>query len=155
MRTMSVTGQRMVGIPVVLLHEGEGLILTVETRNGWIYRGYCEKTKDNFNMKMVQVVATDDNGNQYHMSEVLLRGSTIRYVIFPDILRYSPMFKRVELRKKGIVVAGGLGRGRQQAIAKKGMCARKNTCCHFFSFCRDPQLLVLFIYYTVQYKKEQ
>lgn len=117
---MAVTGQRMIGIPIVLLHEGEGLILTVETRAGWTYRGYCDVTKDNFNMKLVQVLATDDQGRQYHMAQVCLRGSMIRYVIFPDILRYSPMFKRVELRKKGVVVAGGLGRGRQQAIAAKG-----------------------------------
>ena len=31
---MSVTGKRGVGVPLILMHDGEGTIVTVECKNG-------------------------------------------------------------------------------------------------------------------------
>lgn len=47
---MSVTGKSGVGIPIILLHDGEGTIVTVELKNGEMYRGYLEDSEDNMNM---------------------------------------------------------------------------------------------------------
>ena len=44
---MSVTGKRGVGVPVILMHDGEGTIVTVETKNGDLYRGFLDETEDN------------------------------------------------------------------------------------------------------------
>ena len=46
---MSVTGKRGVGIPLILLHDAEGGIVTVELKNGCIYRGLLDEAQDNMN----------------------------------------------------------------------------------------------------------
>ena len=46
---MSVTGKRGVGVPVILMHDGEGTIVTVECKNGDTYRGFLDETEDNMN----------------------------------------------------------------------------------------------------------
>ena len=46
---MSVSGKQGVGIPIILLHDGEGSIVTVELKNGEMYRGFLEDSEDNMN----------------------------------------------------------------------------------------------------------
>ena len=46
---MSVTGKRGVGIPIILMHDAEGTIVTVEMQNGDTYRGFLDETEDNMN----------------------------------------------------------------------------------------------------------
>ena len=117
---MSLRGNRGVGIPVVLMHEGEGLVVTVETKTGHAYRGMMETAEDNMNTSLQDVMMTDPKGRVAKMERVFIRGSQIVLVVFPDLLGQAPMFKRVALAAKGITVAGGLGRGRQAAIGAKG-----------------------------------
>ena len=122
---MAVRGHRDgVGIPVVLMHEGEGLIVTVETKTGYSYRGYMESAEDNMNASLKDVTATGPRGKVSHMERVFIRGSQIVFVVFPDLLGEAPMFRRVALAARGITVAGGLGRGRQAAIGARGASAR-------------------------------
>jgi hypothetical protein len=47
--SMSVTGKCGVGIPIILLHDAEGAIVTVELKNGEMYRGYLDEAEDNMN----------------------------------------------------------------------------------------------------------
>lgn len=49
---MSVSGKRGVGIPVIVLHDAEGGIITVELKNGDTYRGLLEEAADNMNFTM-------------------------------------------------------------------------------------------------------
>ena len=49
---MSVSGKRGVGIPVIVLHDAEGGIITVELKNGDTYRGMLEEAADNMNFTM-------------------------------------------------------------------------------------------------------
>jgi small nuclear ribonucleoprotein D3 len=46
---VSVTGKRGVGIPVILLHDAEGGIVTVQLKNGGTYRGMLDESQDNMN----------------------------------------------------------------------------------------------------------
>lgn len=46
---MSVSGKRGVGIPVILLHDAEGGVITIEMKNGSIVRGLLEESQDNMN----------------------------------------------------------------------------------------------------------
>jgi small nuclear ribonucleoprotein D3 len=46
---VSVTGKRGAGIPVILLHDATGGIVTVELKNGCVYKGTLEDTQDNMN----------------------------------------------------------------------------------------------------------
>ncbi|RYH20950.1 hypothetical protein EON65_21935 [archaeon] len=47
---MSVTGKRGAGIPIVLLHDSIGGVITVEMKNGCLYRGTLDDCQDNMNM---------------------------------------------------------------------------------------------------------
>jgi small nuclear ribonucleoprotein D3 len=49
---MSVAGKRGVGIPVILLHDAEGGIVTIELKNGYTYRGILDEAQDNMNCTM-------------------------------------------------------------------------------------------------------
>lgn len=49
---VSVSGKRGVGIPVILLHDAEGGIITIEMKDGSMYRGLLEEAQDNMNLTM-------------------------------------------------------------------------------------------------------
>ncbi|POM64681.1 Sm-like ribonucleo protein [Phytophthora palmivora] len=139
---MAVTGKRGVGIPTILLHDGEGTIVSIEMKTGETYRGLLDETEDNMNCVMKDAVRTDINGNTTQVEQVYLRGSQILFIVFPDIyplqlgvdalvectLKHAPMFKRVKMWKKhkGAIptlgqggVGGGAPRGQAAAIIRK------------------------------------
>lgn len=49
---MSVSGKKGVGIPIILLHDAEGGIVTIELKDGSTYRGTLEDAQDNMNCLM-------------------------------------------------------------------------------------------------------
>ena len=59
---MSVTGKRGVGVPLILMHDGEGTIVTVECKNGDTYRGFLDETEDNMNCILKDATRTDARG---------------------------------------------------------------------------------------------
>ena len=117
---MSLRGQKGVGIPTVLLHEGEGLIVTVETRAGYSYRGTVETVEDSMNLGLRSVTVVAPDGAESTLDRVFIRGGQVLFVVFPDVLRLAPMFERLRKAAAGLSTAGGLGRGRQAAIEAKG-----------------------------------
>ena len=46
---MSVTGKRGAGIPIVLLHDATGGTISIELKNGCVYRGLLDDVQDNMN----------------------------------------------------------------------------------------------------------
>jgi small nuclear ribonucleoprotein D3 len=46
---MAVTGKRGIGIPIILLHDAEGGVVTIELKNGCTYRGTLDDAQDNMN----------------------------------------------------------------------------------------------------------
>eukprot|EP00941_MAST-03F_sp_MAST-3F-sp1_P003812 g3812.t1 len=120
---MSFTGRRTIGLPTVLLHEGEAHVITVELKNGNTYRGLLEESEDNWNMLLSSVELTRGDGRQAKLTHIYLRGEHIRFVCLPPMLHNAPMFKRIfELKKSGkqplgfgrgrfVGATGGLGRG--------------------------------------------
>lgn len=81
-----------VGIPIKLLHEAEGHIITVEMDSGEIYRGQMIEAEDNMNIVLQNVTFTDVSGQVSKLEHVYARGSKVRFVILPDMLRNAPMF---------------------------------------------------------------
>lgn len=82
---MAVTGKRGVGIPTILLHDGEGTIVSIELKSGETYRGFLDETEDNMNCVLKDAVRTELNGSTTHVEQVYLRGSHIMFIVFPDI----------------------------------------------------------------------
>jgi len=107
-----------VGIPVKLLHEAEGHTLTVELKSGEAYRGELHEAEDNWNCQLKNITATAKDGRISHLEHIFIRGSRIRFVIIPDMLKNAPMFKRIDPKMKMKNVPMGVG-GRGRAVAAR------------------------------------
>ncbi|PNY28895.1 Small nuclear ribonucleoprotein Sm D3 [Tolypocladium capitatum] len=113
-----------IGVPIKLLHEAQGHIVTVEMTNGNAYRGklldgklplpatylplLCPVSEDNMNVQLKDITVTARDGRVSHLDQVYIRGSHIRFFIIPDMLRNAPMFRARNVRGRGV----GLARGR-------------------------------------------
>lgn len=103
-----------IGIPIKLLHESQGHIVTVELTNGQVYRGKLIEAEDNCNAQLRDVTMTARDGRVSHLENVYIRGSHVRFFVVPEMLRNAPMFRNNRaLRARGAAAAGrGRGRGR-------------------------------------------
>ncbi|KAK6620593.1 small nuclear ribonucleoprotein Sm D3 [Polyplax serrata] len=99
-----------IGVPIKVLHEAEGHIVTCETITGEVYRGKLIEAEDNMNCQMTTCSVTYRDGKVAQLENVYIRGSKIRFLILPDMLKNAPMFKRVQ---KG---SGGAGRGKSAIL---------------------------------------
>ncbi|CAM9174694.1 unnamed protein product, partial [Choristocarpus tenellus] len=111
-----------VGVPIKLLHEGEGHGVTVELKNGEVYRGHLDEAEDTMNCFMTGVTMTGRDGRVSKLEQVYLRGSHVKLIVLPDVLKNAPVFKPVQKMKKKDE-ASGKGTG----SFKKGKKAGKST----------------------------
>mmetsp|Transcript_13526 Transcript_13526/g.15409 ORF Transcript_13526/g.15409 Transcript_13526/m.15409 type:complete len:119 (+) Transcript_13526:334-690(+) len=110
-------------IPIRLLYEGVKQVITVELKNGDRYRGELSGAEDNMSIQMSSVTHTAKDGRVRKLEQIYLRGNNIRLFVLPEVLRQSPLFKKVAAVKKKYdknlemaqAAAGrGRGRGRRQ-----------------------------------------
>ncbi|KAK7692369.1 hypothetical protein QCA50_003994 [Cerrena zonata] len=108
------------GIPVKLLHESLGHIVTVELKTGQLYRGKLAEAEDNLNISLKDITVTQRDGRISQLDQVYIRGSMVRFFIVPDMLQNAPMFKRVgpnAMKGRGI----GTARGRATIMRANGL----------------------------------
>ena len=98
-----------VGVPIKLLYEAEGMKVTVELKSGEIYRGELLNAEDTMNMTLKDVVRTARNGQVSKIPTVYLRGSGVRFIALPDLLRNAPAFKKVASMKASMEAERGSG----------------------------------------------
>ncbi|RDY01085.1 Small nuclear ribonucleoprotein SmD3b, partial [Mucuna pruriens] len=91
---------RSLGIPVKLLHEASGHVVTVELKSGEFYRGSMIECEDNWNCQLESITYTAKN---------------------------APMFKRLDARIKGKGASLGVGRGRAVAMRAKAQAAGRGA----------------------------
>lgn len=103
-----------IGVPIKVLHEAEGHIVTCETSTGEVYRGKLIEAEDNMNCQMSNITVTYRDGRVTQLENVYIRGSKIRFLILPDMLKNAPMFKKVQGR------GGGAGRGKSAILRAQG-----------------------------------
>ena len=103
-----------IGVPIKVLHEAEGHIVTCETSTGEVYRGKLIEAEDNMNCQMSNITVTYRDGRVAQLENVYIRGSKIRFLILPDMLKNAPMFKKVQGR------GGGAGRGKSAILRAQG-----------------------------------
>eukprot|EP00594_Rhizosolenia_setigera_P011762 CAMPEP_0178964500 /NCGR_PEP_ID=MMETSP0789-20121207/15712_1 /TAXON_ID=3005 /ORGANISM="Rhizosolenia setigera, Strain CCMP 1694" /LENGTH=118 /DNA_ID=CAMNT_0020649283 /DNA_START=396 /DNA_END=752 /DNA_ORIENTATION=+ len=89
-----------VGVPIRLLYEAETMKVTIEMKNGETYRGLLINAEETMNLSLSDVVRTARNGQVSNLQSVYLRGSAIRFIALPELLRNSPIFKKVSQLKK-------------------------------------------------------
>jgi len=68
------------------------------------------------NCQLTHLTFTARDGRVSEIEHVFIRGSKVRFLILPDMLKNAPMFKRVDPKIKGkgagIAALGPVGRGR-------------------------------------------
>lgn len=88
-----------IGIPIKLLHESQGLTITVELTTGQIYRGRLLTIEDSMNMQLREVTVTARDGQLSQMPQCFIRGSSVRLIQVPENLRHAPIFASTKQRK--------------------------------------------------------
>ncbi|XP_043808861.1 small nuclear ribonucleoprotein SmD3b isoform X2 [Manihot esculenta] len=63
------------------------------------------------------------DGKVSQLEHVFIRGSKVRFMVIPDMLKNAPMFKRLDARIKGKSTSLGVGRGRSVAMRAKAQAA--------------------------------
>eukprot|EP00914_Ancora_sagittata_P010966 GHVO01021437.1.p1 GENE.GHVO01021437.1~~GHVO01021437.1.p1 ORF type:complete len:134 (-),score=13.12 GHVO01021437.1:56-457(-) len=111
-----------IGVPIKVLHEAEGHIVTCETTSGEVYRGKLVEAEDNMNCQMANITVTYRDGRVAQLENVFIRGSKIRFLILPDMLKNAPMFKRVV--GKGGHPGATAGRGKSAILRAQAARAR-------------------------------
>ncbi|KAF6159802.1 hypothetical protein GIB67_030060 [Kingdonia uniflora] len=111
---------RSLGIPVKLLHEAVGHIVSVELKSGELYRGSLIECEDNWNCQLEHITFTSKDGKISQLEHVFIRGSKVRFMVIPDMLKNAPMFKRLDAKIKGKGSSLGVGRGRTGAMRGRG-----------------------------------
>ena len=63
-----------IGVPIKVLHEAEGHIITCETVSGEVYRGKLVEAEDNMNCQLFQISVTYRDGRIGQLENVFIRG---------------------------------------------------------------------------------
>merc|ERR1711939_1183982 len=98
--SVDMSSLKSVGVPIKILHEAVGHIVTLELKSGEMYRGVMTSAEDNWNCHLDDVIATARNGHQTQLDHIFIRGSCIRFITIPDMLKHAPMFKRIDPKYK-------------------------------------------------------
>ncbi|KAL3757046.1 hypothetical protein ACHAWU_002885 [Discostella pseudostelligera] len=116
---MSVVGNNRVGIPIVLLHDAEGAVITVETKRGELIRGLLFEAEDMMNLYLKKAVVHGPHpGTKRNVEQIYVRGTEIVFIVLPEMLRHAPMFHRItHWRKYGGAPPEGVGAAVGQAAA--------------------------------------
>jgi small nuclear ribonucleoprotein D3 len=69
-------------------------------KSGEIYRGLLLHAEDTMNVSMSDVIRTKRDGKIIKLPNVYLRGSGIRFIALPDLLKNAPCFSQVSQLKK-------------------------------------------------------
>ncbi|PKU59226.1 putative U6 snRNA-associated Sm-like protein LSm4 [Dendrobium catenatum] len=126
---------RSLGIPVKLLHEAAGHVVTVELKSGELYRGSMIECEDNWNCQLENITYTakvpfifflsslssrDALGQGWGMVKChnlsMFSSEEVKFMVIPDMLKNAPMFKRLDARIRGKGSSLGVGRGRAVAM---------------------------------------
>ncbi|KAJ4299550.1 hypothetical protein N0V90_004796 [Kalmusia sp. IMI 367209] len=109
-----------IGIPIKLLNEAAGHIVTLEITSGEVYRGKLIEAEDNMNVQLKDITVTARDGRVAHLEQVYIRGSHVRYFIVPDMLRNAPMFRSRGTRGRGQRALRNAVEGSMRVLEKFG-----------------------------------
>lgn len=119
---MSVVGNNRVGIPIVVLHDAEGSVVSVETKAGEIIRGLLFEAEDMMNLYIKNAIVWNPRGTKRKVDQLYLRGSEILFIVIPSMLRHAPMFLRIKHWRQ---FKGGHSEGAGGAVGQAAAILRK------------------------------
>lgn len=96
---------------------------------------------------MSNITVTYRDGRVAQLEQVYIRGSKIRFLILPDMLKNAPMLKSMKNKNQG----SGAGRGKAAILKAQGEWFLTNAdkwCVHFALFLVHPASWMLFFFFT-------
>ena len=89
------------------------------------------EAEDTMNVRLDDVKMTGRDGKVTHLDQLYLRGSQIKFIIVPDMLKNSPMFKKIKNQTKAAkqanIAKGKVrGKGTQSTVRGKQIVAAVN-----------------------------
>jgi small nuclear ribonucleoprotein D3 len=106
------------GVPLTLLHEADGFVVTIELKSGELYQGTLEGSEDTMNCHLKDVTFTNSSGVDSHLDSVYIRGSSILFIVVPDMFANAPMFLDQNRKVRGHA-QGYAGNLRDKGLASK------------------------------------
>ena len=100
----------------LILFQAEGHIITCETITGEVYRGKLIEAEDNMNCQMTGVQVTYRDGRVANLENIYIRGSKIRFLILPHMLKNAPMFKNMGRGRGAAAGTAGASRGKSAIL---------------------------------------
>ncbi len=85
--------------------------------SGEMYRGKLVEAEDNMNCQLTDIVYTARDGRVTQLDAVYIRGSKLRFIVVPDMLKNAPMFKIKATTKSSAA------RGKSALLRAQGTCA--------------------------------
>ena len=104
-----------IGIPIKVLHDAEGHTVTVELKTGEVFRGKLDEAEDNMNVHLSNCTKTAKDGRVSTLANCFLRGSHVRFMVLPDILKNAPFFKKIETKQAKQAAAKSASKAKQAA----------------------------------------
>lgn len=83
-------------------------------KSGEIYRGLLLSAEDTMNVSLSEVIRTAQNGKITKLPNVYLRGSGIRFIALPELLKHAPCFQKVQTMKRKMEEAQAQREGEYQ-----------------------------------------
>ena len=117
-----------VGIPIKVLHDAEGHTVTVELKNGEVFRGKLDEAEDNMNVHLSNCTKTAKDGKVSTLANCFLRGSHVRFMILPDILKNAPFFKKIDTKANKAAGARAARRRRRRSGRRAAASGRRRAC---------------------------
>ena len=74
-------------------------------KSGEIYRGLLVSAEESMNMSLSDVLRTARNGQITKLTNVYLRGSSVRFIALPELLKNAPVFQKVKTMKRKMEAA--------------------------------------------------
>merc|ERR1711879_209178 len=90
---MGMSMYKGIGIPLKLINESIGHVISVDLKNGSFIRGDLFNVEDNWNIQLKNALIKDKTGIHLILDVIFIRGSQIYIVSIPDMLKHSPIFK--------------------------------------------------------------
>ena len=95
-------------------------VLPPQLKSGEIYRGLLTSSSPTMNLTLSSCVRTTSSGSvTSNIDSVYIRGSSVRFIVLPDVLKGAPMLRQVRERKN---IADSKNKGKDNG---KGMPKRK------------------------------
>ncbi|KAF2971816.1 hypothetical protein GQX73_g1716 [Xylaria multiplex] len=134
-----------IGIPIKLLNEAQGHIVTLEITSGQTYRGKLLEAEDNMNVQLKDITVTARDGRVSHLDQVYIRGSHVRFFIVPDMLKFVQTLPCSEAATLEVVVSAWPEGVRLSAVRGLVAAAEDKQICYKYSTGVSSRVLSWFL----------